>query len=312
MSEPHDKHDVKDPTRVAAGTANPPSTKGDADALSQLMASGAPTAKPKPDLEKDALKAAEHALAEGARALEAANGDLRANDTLATARKPGSRTREKVLRVLICGNIVAMVVLVMLPSAHQTSQSFAVDPAHATPAPAHDPVVTKPNSADPVLRAFALAETRDYRSAMTLLEQHLAESPRLDAGRKANVLLALEHYATQIGDFTKAQEFQRRTEALRSAHSMPDDLVQMALEAERNGDVESMRRNYARLLLQQKQIPSSLYRHVAEAYLKLGDSYRTEAERGDTAAREKELQQVRANLRKQAAEPTEGAGGTGK
>ena len=117
-----------------------------------------------------------------------------------------------------------------------------------------------------------------------------------------DVLLALEHYASQVGDFQKAQEFQRRMDALRSSHSLPEDLVQMALEAKRNGDIESMRRHYARLLLQQRQIPSSLYRHVAEAYLELGDSYRNEAEKGDAAARERELEQVREQLKKRAME----------
>ncbi|MEQ1631863.1 MAG: hypothetical protein ABL997_05790 [Planctomycetota bacterium] len=312
MSEPHDKHDAKDPKGVAVGTTSPATTKPGADALSQLMASGAPAAKAKPDLDKAALAAAEQALALGARALEAADKELGNGHAAPASGVPSSRTRELVLRGLIIANIVAMVVLVMLPAAKSEPVVAPHTTGHDTPAPAHDPVVQKPNSADPVLRAFALAETRDYRSAMTLLEQYLADQPRLDAGRKANVLLALEHYATQIGDFTKAQEFQRRTEALRSAHSMPEDLVQMALEAERNGDVESMRRNYARLLLQQKQIPSSLYRHVAEAYLKLGDSYRTEAERGESAAREKELEQVREALRRQATRDGNGNGGNGK
>jgi len=328
VSELHDKHD-DEPKGGVANVKNEPETTSAQDALSQLMGSGHapapmqnPSKQPAPDLERDALRAAEAALAEGVRAIEEAEEALRKEPAHAPAKKPAapkstapiSRTRELVLRSLIGVNIVAMIVLVLLPTnaTQPTAQSAQTAPhGSAAPAPTHEPVVQKPSLRDPVLRAFALAESRDYQGAIALLEQHLADSPRLDAGKKANVLLALEHYASQVGDFQKAQEFQRRTDALRSSHSLPEDLVQMALEAKRNGDIESMRRHYARLLLQQRQIPSSLYRHVAEAYLELGDSYRKEAEKGDAAARERELEQVREQLRKRAmeSEPAKATGG---
>jgi tetratricopeptide (TPR) repeat protein len=328
VSELHDKHD-DEPKGTVANVKTEPETTSAQDALSQLMGSGPapaqapkPSQKPAPDLERDALRAAEAALAEGVRAIEEAEEVLRKEPAPAPAKKPAapktavpiSRTRELVLRSLIGVNIVAMIVLVLLPSnatQHGTQPANTAPHGSAAPAPAHEPVVQKPSLRDPVLRAFALAESRDYQGAITLLEQHLADSPRLDAGKKANVLLALEHYASQVGDFQKAQEFQRRMDALRSSHSLPEDLVQMALEAKRNGDIESMRRHYARLLLQQRQVPSSLYRHVAEAYLELGDSYRTEAEKGDAAARERELEQVREQLRKRAmeSEPTKATDG---
>jgi len=319
VSDSHDKHD--DDTKSVAIDNQQQTTGASAqDALSQLMASGAapsPAPKAAPNLESEALRAAEAALAEGARALAEAEVALQepksqptqqpSKGAPSTTKAPLSRTRERVLRAMIGVNIVAMIVLVLLPSPNSgaTQPKGAHDPvAHtnASPAPQHDPVVKAPSLRDPVLRAFSLAESRDYKGAIALLEQHLADNPRLDAGKKANVLLALEHYASQIGDFGAAQEYQRRTDALRSSHSLPEDLVQMALEAERNGDIESMRRHYSRLLLQQRQIPSSLYRHVAEAYLKLGDSYRLEAEQGDSKARERELEAVRDQLRKKALE----------
>lgn len=332
MSESHDKHD--DDTKSVATDSQQQTTGASAqDALSQLMASGAapsPAPKATPNLESEALRAAEQALAEGARALSEAEHALQETKSPTTqpptkpvtssSPAPLSRTRERVLRAMIGMNIVAMIVLVLLPSPNSgvTQPKGSHDAApHAngtpSPAPQHDPVVKTPSLRDPVLRAFSLAESRDYKGAIALLEQHLADNPRLDAGKKANVLLALEHYASQIGDFAAAQEYQRRTDALRSSHSLPEDLVQMALEAERNGDIESMRRHYSRLLLQQRQIPSSLYRHVAEAYLKLGDSYRAEAEKGDAAARERELETVREQLRRKALEsdaaPKSGGGG---
>lgn len=344
MSEPNDKAGEGTEGTVANQNAQQQTTTAQ-DALSQLMGgANAPAAgsvpKPSTDLERNALRAAEEALAEGARVLAEAENALRSQKA-GSAPKPQaaplSRTRERVLRALIGLNIVGMIVLVLLPSptgdvAQQIDvvpqQQTPVDPhaavepvAHEQPQVPHvagepqnatpEPVVQAPNLRDPVLRAFALAESRDYKAAIALLEQHLEQSPRLDAGKKANVLLALEHYAAQIGDYAKAQDYQRKLEALRGSHSLPEDLVHMAQEAERNGDIESMRRHYARLLLQQRQIPSTLYRHVAEAYLKLGDSYRTQAEKGEAAARESQLEKAREQLRKQATAPATPQSGGG-
>jgi hypothetical protein len=242
------------------------------------------------DLDQRALHAAEAAIREGERALT----DARAETEPAPVRR--RNPRELALRVLLGVNLLAMATIALLPSPRGDAARTPVE----APAPLHDPVVVAPDPADPVIRAFAAADRRDYREAIRLLEDHLNASPRLDPAKKANLLLALEHYATQLGDFGAAQGYQRRTDALRSSHSMPDDLVQMALQAEQNGDVASMRRHYARLLLQQRQIPSALYRHVAEAYLKLGDSYRQEATAAEQAARARELEELRERLRRQA------------
>lgn len=249
-----------------------------------------------PDLDQQALAAAELALAQGQQALAEARSYIE-RSTVPMRRRPGL---ELALRVLLAVNLLAMAVVLLLPS------PGPVAPAGPQPAPDTNPRNAVPQPAppsleDPVLRAFAAADRRDYRDAIRLLEGHLAGSPGLLPAKKANILLALEHYAAQIGDFAKAQEYQRRAEALRTSHSLPEDLLQMALEAERNGDVESMRRQYARLLLQQRQVPSALTRRVAEAYLKLGDSYRLEAEQAAAAARERELEELRAQLRLQAA-----------
>ncbi|MGE3171666.1 MAG: tol-pal system YbgF family protein [Planctomycetota bacterium] len=280
-------------TTATSATAASTAAAG-GDVLSKLMREGANA-----DLDQRALAAAEAALAEGQRAIDQARAQLRES---ATETAPRARSgREVLLRVLLGVNLLAMVVVVMLPPAKAT-------PEHTTPAvidtapPAHEPAVRTPRLDDPVIRAFAAADAHDYQQAIRLLDEHLAATPRLDPARKANVLLALEHYSAQLGDFARAQEYQRKAEALRNSHSLPDDLVQMALEAEKNGDVESMRRHYARLLLQQRQIPSALYRHVAEAYLKLGDSYRQEAEQAEQQARDEALKDLRERLRKQAAE----------
>jgi hypothetical protein len=295
VSEQGDKT-AADHEAQPAGTGRPATEQ-----LSKLMAQDAKASGS--DLERKALAAAEAAIAEGQRALDLARAQLREAPPAPAPKK--RRKHELLLRALLLVNLAAMIAVAALPQPARKSDA-PPSPVEVPPPPAHDPVVETPRLDDPVVRAFAAADKHDYRGAIALLEQVLADSPRLDPAKKTNVLLALEHYASQLGDIPRAQEYQRRTEALRSSHSLPEDLIQMAQEAEKNGDVESMRRSYARLLLQQRQIPSALYRHVAEAYLKLGDSYRQEAEQADARAQQADLQQLREKLRQQA------AGGDGK
>lgn len=259
-----------------------------------------------PDLDEQALqaaRAAEAAILEGERAVERAEDAMRpkAAPSQSSSQKPKGK-REAVLRVLLGINLAAMVIVLSMPTPPKVTSQPAEAPVVATePAPTPEPAVLPPPLTDPVTRAFAAADRHDYSTAIRLLEDHLRATPRMSPARKTDVLLALAHYAAQLADLGAAQDYQRRALALQRSHSLPEDLVQMALEAERNGDTESMRRHYARLLLQHRQIPSSLERHVAEAYLKLGDSYRQEAEQAEEEARQRELQKVQEALRTQAA-----------
>jgi uncharacterized protein HemY len=154
-----------------------------------------------------------------------------------------------------------------------------------------------PARSDLWLQALEHADRGQWHEALAILERYLAESPRLAAGRRMLVFLTMEHYAAQLGDFARAGDYQRRASALMQSHTLPDDLLAMAQQAEARGDHEALRRIYARFLLQQRQIPASLYRHVAEAYLKLGDSYRHEAQQAAEAARLRELEDLRQRLR---------------
>jgi hypothetical protein len=79
----------------------------------------------------------------------------------------------------------------------------------------------------------------------------------------------------------------------------------MAKAAAANRDQEALRRVWARFLLQQRQIPSWLYQHVAQAYLELGDSYRRDADAAAEQARLRDLQETAARLRAEAMEPRE-------
>ncbi|MCY2957539.1 MAG: hypothetical protein NT107_10925 [Planctomycetota bacterium] len=294
---------------VTNATQPEPAIKAQAEySLARLMSEAAQSA-PAPDIERAAIAAAEMALADSQRVLDAAEQEIATSPAPRSLLNRPSPARELALRILLGINLAAMIVVVFLPAPSPVAapenfasdgQSFVAPNPATTVIAAPAPVIRTPSLEDPVIRAFAAADAHDYRTATRLLEEHLLATPRLEPSRKANILLALQHYCAQVGDFAKSQEYQRKVESLRNSHSMPEDLLAMASEAEQAGDIESMRRQYARLLLQQRQVPSSLYRHIAEAYLKLGDSYRIEAETAAQAARREELEAVRLKLRAQA------------
>ena len=281
-------------TEPTAPPAAPPAAK---NALSDLMAAGDPakvaakpaTPKATPDLDAEALRAAEHALAEGQKALAAARAHIATTD--APAPKP--RHRETWLRTLLALNIVAMIVVASMP-------------APAPKKPVADPHAHSTNSGtaqerfnDPWNRALAAAESRDFGKAIAILDDYLASSPRMAASQQLSVLMALAHYSSRKNDFKAAQEYQRRADAIDKSHSLPEDLVATAKAAAESGDQEQLRRIQARFLLQQRQVPNWLYKHVAEAYLQLGDSYRLQANAAAEAERVKQLEQTAKTLREQ-------------
>lgn len=280
----------------AAESAAP--TEGAENKLTGLMAdasAGAP-AKPAVDLEAEALAAAEAAVKEGEKALAEAQAELQKQPGAQTAAKPaGSRSKELALRVLLAVNIVAMVVVSMMPGTEapsNTHQPVTEQPKVDTPKPI-------PMS-DPMNRAMQASQNRDFVSAVAILEQHLADAPLMHSAERLSVLLALSSYAARANDFDKSRKFAQQAQALEQSHYLPEDLVNMADAAMKSGDQESLRRTWARFLLQQRQIPSWLYQHVAQAYLQLGDSYRKDADTAAEAARLLELQEATARLRAEA------------
>ena len=301
MSE--DKSKSASPAATQTPTVQPAATaQAKGAALTDLMAAGdkdtpkAAAKTSKPDLETEALRAAEHALAEGERALAAARAHLH-QDAAAPVRQR-SRKREIALRALLVFNVLAMIVVTMLPAPGETTPS--------TPGPAHDSQQhAAPHSAAPKYdeaynRALVAADNGEFASAVAMLEQHLADNPRLQPSTKASVMNALSYYASRAGDWQRSADFQRQVDALKGSHALPDDLVQEAKAALATGDQEKLRRTWARFLLQQRQIPSSLYKHVAEAYLQLGDSYRQQAETAAEAQRLLDLQTADQQLREAA------------
>ena len=295
MSEPSG-----DNTSAVPDAADPIPTAGQPEALADLMASvhaarGSAGTHPAPDLDARALEAAERALLDGQRALANARSQLR--DDRAPALQAGRR-RELGLRILLGLNILAMVAVAMLPPALRPAAPPAAAPPVAAP-PANEEALRRFH--EPFNNALVAADRGHFAEAVAILEQYLAESPHLVASQQLNVLNMLSHYAGLANDFAAAQQFAQRAAALGQSHSLPTDLVAMAQAAIAKGDQETLRRVWARFLLQQRQIPSWLHQHVAEAYLQLGDSYRQQANDAAERARVAELEQAAERLRAEAA-----------
>lgn len=273
-----------------------------AEPLPNLMANGA-APKKGPDLDAEALRAAQQAIVDGERALAAARAQLRLQAEPPTARR---RRRDLAVALLLGVNMVAMIALAMLPPATVTTVTTAPPKAPiatttpTTPvAPPSDPAVRRFH--EPFQQALAAADRADYATAITTLEGYLADTPSLQPSQQLNVLNMLSHYASLANDFKKAQDFAQRAAAIGQSHSLPADLVAMAKAAAESGDQETLRRVWARFLLQQRQIPSWLYKHVAEAYLQLGDSYRTQANAAGERERVRQLQEAADRLKQQGA-----------
>tara|TARA_R110002072_G_scaffold174303_4_gene329469 strand:- start:83092 stop:84063 length:972 start_codon:yes stop_codon:yes gene_type:complete len=313
-----DKADnITKPEDEVATTANPDAQPTEAQAepgagspdagteenkLGGLMAeSEVPTAKaaakPAVNLEADAMRAAEEALAEGEKALAEANAQLQEDATPKVTEKPKSRvSREMVLRVLLAVNVLAMIAVAMIPAPAKVEDN--VDPVPVVVPQPKGPAVRQ--MSEPVNRAWQASENRDFARAVAILEAYLQDNPRMHSAERLSVMTALSHYASRDSDFAKSQKYAQQARALEQSHSLPEDLVHMAEAAVKNGDQESLRRIWARFLLQQQQVPTWLYQHVAQAYLQLGDSYRKDADAADEAARRKELNDAAARLRAEA------------
>ncbi|MBM3974264.1 MAG: hypothetical protein FJ301_09225 [Planctomycetes bacterium] len=305
-------HDTPGATSVASTAASTPAapsatattnaTAPTTEALPNLMAAGAAPARGL-DLDVEALRVAQQAIIDGERVLAAAREQLRLPAEPPTARR---RRRDLAIALMIGVNLVAMIALAMLPPATVTTVTTAPPKAPLTAptptapvAPPSDPTVRRFH--EPFQQALAAADRADYATAITTLERYLADTPSLQPSQQLNVLNMLSHYASLANDFKKAQDFAQRAAAIGQSHSLPADLVAMAKAAAESGDQETLRRVWARFLLQRRQIPSWLYKHVAEAYLQLGDSYRSQANAASEGERARLLQEAADQLKQQSA-----------
>ncbi len=277
----------------SAEQADQPETED--NQLGDLMAKPG-AAKSAVDLDRQALQAAEDALARGERVLEEASDAIDGPSPAPQA--AGSGRRELVLRVLLALNVVAMLVVAMLPSPQPTTQPTPTEIQE--PAPVPRPAPATPTMSEPWNQALRASERRDFKSAVSILEAYIEDKPRMAPSERLSVLSALSFYASRDKDFAKSRLYSQKAMALEQSHSLPEDLVKEAAAAIESGDQEALRRLWARFLLQQRQIPSWLYQHVAQAYLELGDSYRKDANEAEQSARDQELKEAAARLRAEA------------
>ena len=277
--------------------AAPPAESGAAAAPEQAPAEQAE--KPAVDLEAEAISAAQAAVAEGEKALADAQAELQARPAAQVRVQPKSNgRREFALRMLLAANILAMIVVSVMP----TSGSKPVDDGGKANVvePVPEPVVRPAPMTEPVNRAMQAAQNRDFANAVGILETYLNDTPLMHSAERLSVLLALSSYAARNMDFDKSRKYAQQAQSLEQSHYLPEDLINMAEAALASGDQETLRRTWARFLLQQRQIPSWLYQHVAKAYLQMGDSYRNDADQAAEAARLVELKAATARLRAEA------------
>jgi hypothetical protein len=185
------------------------------------------------------------------------------------------------LRALLIVNLALMGIVLALPSGSQPEEH---EPEHRDAA---DPFLLPPRTLGGMPSgkywdaAVQSAGKGDLAQAVKLLEQYLQVAPAITDVERRLVYNQIAYYLAKDGRTAQALEYERRSSQLMSRSHLPEDLLQSAHRAAAEGKVAEMRAAYARFLLQQKQIPPSLRKHVAEAYLRLGDSYRMEAEAGD-------------------------------
>lgn len=294
-----------DPTHKES-TAQAPAAGGP---LESLMAEGK---KPdpaqakghgKPDLGAEALAAAQAARApEPGHAATAHHGAAHGHEP--PVGKPSTAApaprREWVLRALLVLNIALIGVTLGLPMGGSKPQPGSkLQPSGGDHGePGHGASTRKATFAIDdqtlYLRALELAADGKYDDAIAVLEGFLKANPELAEVEHRLTLQALATFASRAGRPADASRYEAAIDRLRVGAQLPQDLLDLAKQAEADGRGGDMRRYYARFLLMQKQLSPSLRERIAEAYLKLGDGYRVEAEQG--AARELERKRAADNV----------------
>ena len=248
-------------------------------------------------MEQEALAAAQQAVTDGHAAVAEAEQSL-AQAAPSSAAPRGARN-ELVLRALLAINVVAMIVVALMPDpspepitgGDEKAPVSSTAPADSTSAPAVN---------DPWNRALRASEQRDWSTAVTILDKYLRDRQGMVPSERLSVLSALSYYASQDRDFAASRRYAQQAQALKQSHFLPDDLVKEAEAARASGDQAALRRVLARFLLQQDEVPSHLYPHLVQSYLELGDSYREDAAAGAHAARTREMKAAAARLRAEA------------
>ena len=146
--------------------------------------------------------------------------------------------------------------------------------------------------------ATLVARRGDYPRAVKLLKQLLKTTPDMGGVQLRLVYTQLAYNLLRDGGIQEAEQYADRIDRMRVQTTLPEDLARAAQRAERDGRGGDVRRYYARFLLQQNQIRPDMRDIISEAYLKIGDSYRLEADAGEKAqaAREADEAEQRTGL----------------
>ncbi len=225
------------------------------------------------------------------------------------------RKQDRVLIGLMVGNLFLMGLMIAVPggnsadqvhrpptvpqdpgsagypaSGHQaTGHQAASDPDHAdakAPDPFHAPL-QEPDEILPnheMYEAGQLQVTKgNYAKAVDLFEAYLKAHESLQAFQLQMVYSSLQYCMQRLGRRQEALVYMAKNENLRQVTALPDELWGAAKRAESDARGVDMRRYYARFLLQQDQLGKrwASQEKIATAYMKIGDSYRLDAERGE-------------------------------
>lgn len=214
---------------------------------------------------------------------------------------PAANRVDRILQVLLVCNVALIVLVFVLPGGGTGATTEpAVVPRVQAPAadPEPDRFVQAPRKIGDLPdnrlweQAVRAAGEGEYARAVVLLEKYESKAPLTDVERRL-VYNQLAYYLVKDGRLEEAQSYERRSHQIMTRSYLPEDLLGSAQKAAEQGQLAEMRSAYARFLLQQRQIPPTMRKHIAEAYLKLGESYRLEAERAKARAEQEEFQRMR-------------------
>ena len=126
-----------------------------------------------------------------------------------------------------------------------------------------------------------------YDAASEALLEYERRNPHMMQGKRIDLYTALSGCLFKAGRMEEAEEYRAKMRNLVSRGYLPDDVLSAARAAWDDDRADEARRYYARFLLLQQQLSPRLRESVAEAYLRIGDSYRKSAETGPARGKDR-------------------------
>lgn len=256
------------------------------------------------------------------RVLEAAQmlAAAEAGEHTARKKKPRTPRQDLMLVGLLFANLCLMGVMMAIPGKEEQPQQPAstahTDPGHVPgeggakegTRPA-EVIPQKPQDPRQVARPFELPlgektsilpdqevfdaggvkmVNGDFEGAASIWHSYIKGHPELQPFQLHVVYLHLGNAYAHMGKQLEASKYLALAQSQHELISLPDDLWAAARQAEADLRGHDMRRYYARFLLQQDLLGRKWTRQgrIVEAFMKIADSYRMDAERGELRAAE--------------------------